>query len=110
MNPTILYILYHENLHAIKIGISDITGKRYKQHKSKGWSLVAYWYFQNRRDARDIESIVVQTLQKKHGHYLDKQHMPQHGYTETFDANKVKKRSLIRLVNSSIRKSKKNNS
>lgn len=99
MNPTILYILYHEDLHAIKIGISDITGKRYKQHKSKGWSLVAYWHFFERDRARHIEFLVLKTLRKKHGIYLSKEDMPQSGYTETFDANKVKKKQVIRLVN-----------
>lgn len=100
---TLLYILYHPGYNAIKIGISDISGKRYKSHRTKGWELVAYWHFFERDKAKTIESIVVQTLRKKHGHYLNKEDMPQSGYTETFDASKIKKKSLIRMVNKAIK-------
>ncbi len=110
MNEAILYVLYNKEFHAIKIGISDITGKRYKSHKYKGWVLVAYWHFFERDKARHIESLVLETLRKKHGYYLNKEDMPQSGYTETFDASKVSKKQIIRLVNSLIRKSKKSNS
>jgi hypothetical protein len=100
---TLLYIIYHPKYHAIKIGISDISGRRYKAHKTKGWVLVAYWHFFERDQARAIESIVLKTLREKHGVYLDKTDMPQSGYTETFNASKVTKRSLIRMVNKAIR-------
>jgi hypothetical protein len=103
MDPTILYIVYHPNHDAIKVGIGDISGKRLKAHKTKGWKMVCYWYFQNRRDAKRVESIVVQTLRERYGHYLDKTDMPYGGYTETFNARKIKKKSLIRMVNKAIR-------
>jgi hypothetical protein len=103
MDPTILYIVYHPNHNAIKVGIGDITGKRFKAHKTKGWELVAYWYFQDRRGARRVESIVVQTLRERYGHYLDKGDMPYGGYTETFNASKITKRRLIGLVNKAIK-------
>lgn len=103
MDPTILYIIYHSDHDAIKVGIGDISGKRFKAHKAKGWELVAYWYFQDRRGARRVESIVVNTLRNKYGHYLDKTDMPYGGYTETFNARKIKKKSLIRMVNKAIR-------
>lgn len=62
MNEAILYILYHSGHNAVKIGISNISGKRYKSHRTKGWELVAYWHFFERDKAKTIESIVVQTL------------------------------------------------
>lgn len=99
MDEAILYILYNKEFHAIKIGISDITGNRYKSHKYKGWEIVAYWHFFERDRARKIESLVLTYLRDKHGYYLNKEDMPQSGYTETFDANKVKKKQIIRLVN-----------
>ena len=103
MTPTILYIIYHPNHNAIKIGIGDITGKRFRQHKTKGWELVCYWYFQNRGEARRTESIVLQTLRERYGHFLDKGNMPYVGYTETFSAKKITKRRLIGLVNKAIK-------
>jgi len=103
MTPTILYVIYHKKYNAIKIGIGDITGKRFRQHKTKGWELVCYWYFQNRAGARRAESLVVQTLRDKYGHYLDKDNMPYGGYTETFNASKITKRRLIGLVNKAIK-------
>ena len=103
MTPTILYIIYHPNHNAIKIGIGDITGKRFRQHRTKGWELVCYWYFQNRAGARRTESIVLQTLRERYGHYLDKDDMPYGGYTETFNASRISKRSLIRMVNKAIK-------
>ena len=103
MNEAILYILYSPIHKAVKIGISDISGKRFAAHKTKGWLLVSYWHFFERDKARAIESLVIQTLKKKHGSYLHKEDMPQGGYTETFDASKVTKRGLIRMVNKAIK-------
>jgi len=103
MTPGILYAIYHKKYNAIKIGVGDITGKRFRQHRTKGWELVAYWYFKNRGEARRIESIVLQTLRERYGHYLDKSDMPYGGYTETFNASKITKRRLIGLVNKAIK-------
>ncbi len=103
MEEAILYILYHPELNAIKIGISDISGRRFKAHKTKGWVLVSYWHFFERYKAKTIETLVVNTLRERYGHYLSKEDMPQSGYTETFDARKIKKKSLIRMVNKAIK-------
>jgi hypothetical protein len=96
---TLLYILYSPEYRAIKIGISDVSGKRFARHRNKGWILIKYWAFSERDKARAIETIVVQDLTKKHGHYLNKKDMPQGGYTETFDASKITRKSLIRMIN-----------
>jgi hypothetical protein len=103
MNEAILYILYSPYYKAVKIGISSIDGKRFAAHRTKGWMLVSYWHFFEGDKARAVESIVLKTLREKYGHFLSKQDMPQNGYTETFDASKVTKRSLIRMVNKAIK-------
>jgi len=103
-NPmTILYILYSPIHKAIKIGISDKPGKRFASHKTKGWILIKYWTFFERDKARQVESVVVNTLTKKYGHYLTKEDMPQGGYTETFDASKITRKALVALVNRTIK-------
>jgi hypothetical protein len=99
---TLLYILYSPRYKAIKIGISDVSGKRYASHRQKGWVLIKYWWFSERDQARAVETIVLNTLREKHGHFLNKSDMPQGGYTETFDASKITRRGLIRMVNKAI--------
>ena len=100
---TLLYILYSPVYKAIKIGISDVSGRRFASHRTKGWILIKYWWFSQRDQARAVESLVVNTLTKKYGHFLDKADMPQGGYTETFDASKITRKGLVRLVNRAIK-------
>lgn len=100
---TLLYILYSPRYKAIKIGISDVSGKRFASHRQKGWILIKYWAFSERDRARAIETTVLNTLRQKHGHFLDKSDMPQGGYTETFDASKITRKGLIRMVNKAIK-------
>lgn len=89
---------------AVKIGISDVSGRRFASHRQKGWVLIKYWWFSERDKARAVESLVIQTLINKHGHFLSKADMPQGGYTETFDASKVTRKGLIRMVNKAIKR------
>jgi hypothetical protein len=103
MNEAILYILYSPIHNAVKVGISDISGQRFAKHKNKGWLLVSYWHFFQGDKARTVESIVLKTLRDRHGHFLDKTQMPQGGYTETFDASRVTRKGLIRMVNKAIK-------
>jgi hypothetical protein len=103
MNEAILYILYSPVHKAVKIGISDITGRRYASHRARGWLLVSYWHFFERDKARAIESLVIQKLKKKHKPFLSKEDMPQGGYTETFDASRISKKQLIRMINKAIK-------
>jgi hypothetical protein len=103
MNEAILYILYNPVHRAVKVGISDISGKRYASHRGKGWLLVYYWHFSERDKARAVESVVLKTLRERYGYYLSKEQMPQGGFSETFDASKVTRRMLIRMVNKAIK-------
>ena len=103
MEQAVLYLLYSPTHRAIKIGISDISGKRFASHRQKGWVLIKYWWFSERDQARAVESLVVQTLTSKYGYFLDKEDMPQGGYTETFDASKITRKGLIRMVNRAIK-------
>ena len=103
MDQTVLYLLYSPIHKAIKIGISDISGRRFASHRTKGWILIKYWHFFERDRARAVESLVLQTLRTRYGHYLNKEQMPPGGYTETFDATKVTRKMLIRMVNKAIK-------
>lgn len=103
MDEAVLYILYNPIHRAVKVGISDISGRRFASHRTKGWILIKYWHFFERDRARAVESIVLNTLRGRYGHFLDKADMPQNGYTETFDASKISRRTLIRMVNKAIK-------
>ena len=105
MNEAVLYILYSPRHKAIKIGISDISGRRFASHRQKGWILIKYWHFFERDKARAVESIVLNALRDRYGHFLDKPDMPQGGYTETFDASKITRKGLTRMVNKAIKES-----
>jgi hypothetical protein len=96
-------MLYSPVYKAVKIGISDVSGRRFASHRTKGWILIKYWAFSERDKARAVETIVVQTLTNRYGHYLSKEDMPQGGYTETFDASKISRKALIRMVNRAIK-------
>jgi hypothetical protein len=100
---TLLYILYSPIHKAIKVGISDVSGRRFASHRTKGWILIKYWAFSERDKARAVESIVLNTLKKKHKPFLSKEDMPQGGYTETFDASKISRRSLTLMINKAIK-------
>jgi len=100
---TLLYILYSPVYKAIKIGISDVSGRRFASHRTKGWILIKYWTFFERDKARAVESLVLNTLKKKHKPFLGKEDMPQGGYTETFDASKITRKALIRMVSKAIK-------
>ena len=103
MESAVLYILYSPLHKAIKVGISDISGRRFASHRTKGWILIKYWHFFERDRARAIETIVLNTLRERYGYFLDKADMPQNGYTETFDASKITRKALIRMVNKAIK-------
>jgi hypothetical protein len=103
MEEAVLYVLYNPVYRAVKIGISDISGRRFKAHRTKGWILIKYWHFFERDKARAVESLVLNTLRGRYGHFLDKADMPQNGYTETFDASKISRKALIRMVNKAIK-------
>jgi hypothetical protein len=100
---TLLYILYSPLHKAVKIGISDVSGRRFAAHRTKGWILIKYWWFSERDQARQIETLVLRTLRERYGYFLDKADMPQNGYTETFDASKITRKGLIRMVNKAIK-------
>ena len=100
---TLLYLIYSPVHKAIKIGISDVSGRRFASHRARGWILIKYWWFSQRDQARHVETLVLRILREKHSSFLGKADMPQGGYTETFDASKITRKGLIRMVNKAIK-------
>jgi hypothetical protein len=103
--PALLYLIYHEKLRAFKVGINNIGNSRYLAHRSNGWKIVDYWYFDSITIARKVERIVLSRMKdktKSEG-FVDKYYMPQGGYTETFDADKITSRGVKIIINKVIR-------
>jgi hypothetical protein len=99
MERTILYLIYSPALRAFKIGISNLSNRRYSQHRVKGWMIIKYWYFQDRGLARQIESGVLAVFRNKFPTvYLKKEEMPQHGYTEAFSAQLISSKKVIKII------------
>jgi hypothetical protein len=66
--------------------------------------LIKYWYFQDRDLAKNIESKVLKTLRNKFPTaHLNKEDMPQHGYTEAFSAKVISSKKVIALINKEIK-------
>jgi hypothetical protein len=103
MERTLLYLIYSPALKAFKVGISNLSNKRYSQHRIKGWRIVKYWYFESRQEALRVESGILSTLRNKFPKvHLKKDDMPQHGYTEAFSSEKISSRKVIKLIEKEI--------
>lgn len=99
MERTILYLIYSPFLRAFKIGITNLSNKRYSQHRTKGWILINYWYFQDRKIAKCVEKKTLELFRSRFpGTYLNKEDMPQDGYTEAFDARKISSKRVIKII------------
>ena len=100
----ILYLIYNPILKAFKIGVGVLAGNRYSEHRRNGWVLVKYWYFKDRGQAFKVERLVLQTLKKRFiSGFVDKDMMPQGGFTETFDASQTSSVKIIKVVNKAIK-------
>lgn len=104
MDRALLYLIYSPSLRAFKVGISNLSNKRYAQHRVKGWKIVMYWYFENRQEALRVESEILSILRNKFPKtHLKKEDMPQHGYTEAFSSEKISSRKVIKLIEKKIK-------
>ena len=104
MERTLLYLIYSPALRAFKIGISNLSNRRYAQHRVKGWMIIEYWYFHDRNTARRVEQEVLRVLRNQFpGQYLNKEDMPQDGYTEAFDTRKISSKKVIKIINNVIK-------
>ena len=104
MERTLLYLIYSPTLQAFKVGISNLSNRRYAQHRVKGWSIVKYWYLESRQEALRVESGILSTLRNKFPTvHLKKEDMPQHGYTEAFSSKKIASKKVIKLIEQEIK-------
>jgi DNA-directed RNA polymerase subunit RPC12/RpoP len=91
--PTYYYIMKHEQLEAIKVGIGNVNRRqdRIKTHIREGWQLFYSFELDNGELALQLEQEVLSWLrQELHMPiYLSKKEMPQGGWTETVSADGI---------------------
>ena len=59
MQPGILYLFRHDDLRALKVGITNQTIDRLTKHERFGWTLVDLWFHDVGEDARLVEEAVL---------------------------------------------------
>lgn len=103
-NPTLLYLIYHKKMGAIKVGVNDIGNSRFASHRRMGWDIVDYWYFDNIGLAKKAEKLILNKFRQKSKMYnfLSKDQMPQGGYTETFPVSIINLRYAKMIINKII--------
>lgn len=92
--PAILYLLSHDQMNAIKIGITNNTTiiSRLDQFKRHGWKINKKYRFKKGIEASKIERSIIDWLKKdlKLKNYLTPKQMPiTGGHSETFDADLI---------------------
>lgn len=93
MLPGFIYVMTHEELAAVKVGIGGDASKmnRINQHKKYGWMLYKRMNLQTAEAAYEIEQSVISWLRQDLGlpHFLSSEEMPQGGHTETSSAEEI---------------------
>ena len=92
--PSYLYIIYHNRMNAIKVGITNMEAKpdRLKEFKHFGWTLYRKFDFDTGFEAVKIETAILNWLRKdlKLPIFLSKDEMPRTGgETETVSMDSI---------------------
>ena len=87
-SPSYLYIVRHDDMNAVKVGIGnhDSVGRPTATHKARGWRAVHVVNYPTGADAFVAERRVLALWAGITG-YLGRSQMPQAGWTETIDAD-----------------------
>jgi recombinational DNA repair protein (RecF pathway) len=98
--PGCLYLIRHLGFGAIKVGIAGQESNRITQHVQLGWDLLEVWDFDVGEDAYEVEQRVISWWRDDlgFGQALDKETMPQRGWTETAHVSDVGPDETIKFV------------
>lgn len=100
--PSYFYVMEHESLGSLKIGISnqDSRDDRVLRHTKHGWKLVQRIDFENGFLAYEFEQTLLNHLRKNLNLpiHLSKSEMPQSGFTETLSVEFISLADLLKLV------------
>jgi hypothetical protein len=109
--PSYLYVMQHDEMGALKIGIGNQSSKpdRISQHTRLGWKLLKKYEFSTGQKAEILETKILKWIRKdlKLGPYLSKDTM-KNGHTETTDLDEIDLPSLYRKIDETIEKGLRN--
>jgi hypothetical protein len=90
---TYFYLIKHEELNAVKVGIGNLNRKqdRLREHKRHGWAILYRYDFEYGEDAYNIEQQILKWVKKEKNlpNNLSKKDLPQGGWTEAFSADEI---------------------
>lgn len=86
--PSLIYLIEHTEIRALKIGIMNSDTERLNQHYSYGWDLVQTWQFETGKESLDFEKEILKWLRndkKVSPHFNVKSYLSKDGcgHTET---------------------------
>jgi hypothetical protein len=97
-SPGIVYLLKHDKLRALKVGITSTNTRhdRLQAHTNNGWRVIRTWNTKTGQDAVYIEGALLKWLRDELDldAFVDAEMMPQGGWTETIDASRISTRAL----------------
>jgi hypothetical protein len=100
-SPARVYLLRHDALDAIKVGVCGVGTSRIAQHQRRGWTVVRSHTFATGRDALDAEQAVLRWWRRELliPPAMQAEDMPGGGWTETATATGgVLEATLVRIV------------
>lgn len=103
-HPTMVYLLKHSKLGALKVGITKNESRRIHQHERSGFKLVKTWQFSTGADAYKVEQEVLrhwhEDLNCPKDGYIPKEAIvaSSAGHTETVSMRKVGMRKTIQMI------------
>jgi hypothetical protein len=101
--PGLLYLLLHEELSLMKIGIMAQSSSRLRQHKRRGWDVVQTWTTDTAARAARIEDLIVEWWQERGCVFALRSEVPAgDGFTETVHVGKVSVPRTIAAVEAAL--------
>ena len=98
--PAYFYVVENFDLGAIKVGIGNVGRKvdRITSHRRQGWECLFKHTFQTGEEAFIFEQLLLRWLRKELGlkSFLTRAHMPQGGFSETFDSGAISSLAIQR--------------
>ena len=96
-----VYLIGHQGMNALKIGVAGPQSDRLEQHFALGWILRDLWGFESLTDAYLTEEAVLDRWRNLYGQqpWLCRTDLPQGGWTETLrwtSANELEIRRFVR--------------
>jgi hypothetical protein len=105
-DPAVVYLLRHEDLEALKVGIASRVSRtdRIAQHAFKGWKTIGSWSTPTGFHAAAVELGVLNWWRNELGApvALTKRDMPQGGYTETVSELHVDLAETLAKIESAV--------